>query len=287
MTTPQQASTMFAALYRKWYGRQRFICPILAVLVVAAIENFYLAKELIRIVEATGTVTLAVTPAAIAGAYTFVAWDFFDRAQRRDLSTADILRGALRLAIALPLGFALSALTQEGSVFLAFAIGVFPLNTISVILRQLANKKLNLEIGAAETHAQVAQLSGVDSSIADRIAEADVTTIAQLAWCDPIQLTMRTNLSFSYVIDIVSQALAWVYLESKLDALRPFGLRGAFEIRVLLCEDLKSSDPNTRAEANAVLPSAAAAVGMPLPGLMYAFDQMANDRATDFLYEAS
>jgi hypothetical protein len=259
------------------------------VLLIAGVGNFFLGKELARLALASSSnATIEITPAAIAGAYTFVAWDFITRVQRRNLSVGDILRGALRLGIAIPLGAAFAAVAKEqAGVFIAFAVGVFPLSTVSTILRQLLNKKLDLEIGAANGASQVVQLSGVDSSIAERIEDADVTTVAQLAWCDPIQLTMRTNLDFDYIVDICSQALAWVYLDKKLDALRPLGLRGAYEIRYLVCDDLKDPDPAVRAEAERLLPVVAAAAQLDPAALQYAFDQIANDPYTQFLYDAS
>ncbi len=275
----------FSHLYKRWYGRKRFITPISILFLIAAFENFYLSSELIQLLTNNGELSSAA--AAIAGAYTFVTWDFFGRVQRRNLVTADILRGALRMAIAVPVGFAFTALIAKGlGPFIAFAVGVFPLDTIKTILRRLANDKLKLELGADTAPDQVATLSGVDRSIADRIEDADITTIPQLAWCDPIQLSMRSSLAFDYVVDIVSQALAWVYLTDKLPVLRTFGLRGAFEMKVL-SDDLASNDQDVKAKAEAVLPVAAAAANIPLPGLMYALEQIAEDPATHFLYDAS
>lgn len=279
-----QVDSAFSGLYLRWYGRRRFIIPAIFVFAVAIIENFVLAQELIQLTASNPTFHTAA--AAIAGAYTFVAWDFFGRVQRRNLAAADILRGALRLAIAVPLGFAFGALSEGLASFLAFAIGVFPLETISTILRRLVNDKLKLEIGANTAPDQVATLSGIDRSIADRIENADITTIPQLAWCDPIQLTMRTNLAFDYVVDIVSQALAWVYFGEKLATLRPYGLRGAFELYVLT-QDLKSTDATEKAKAEAVLPVAAQAIGLSVEGFSYAIEQIAGDPATKFLYDAS
>jgi len=97
---------------------------------------------------------------------------------------------------------------------------------------------------------------------------------------------MRSSLAFDYVVDIVSQALAWVYLGEKLIILRTFGLRGAYEIRVLI-NDLSSPDPLRKARAEAVLPVAAAAAGMPLEGFVYALVQIAEDKATQFLLDAA
>src|SRR5580700_188503 len=283
--TIDNAPKDFDLLYRAWYGRHRYIVPITFVLAVAALENWVLANALLKLVASNGK--LDSVPAAIAGAYTFVTWDFFARVQRRNLLTSDILRGALRLVIAIPLGLALSTLSDGVAPFLAFAVGVFPLDTISTILRQLANKKLNLELGAAEAPSQVGKISDVDSSIADRIESADVTTIAQLAWCDPIQLTMRTNLPFAFITDLVSQALAWVYLETKLNVLRPLGLRGAYEIFRLLDVDLTSADAREKAQAEAALVAAAAAVSIAVDSLRYTFGQIAYDPATKFLREAA
>jgi len=137
------------------------------VFIIAAIENFYLARELIRLVTENAklaeNVILTTSAAAIAGAYTFVASDFFGRVQRRSLSTTDILRGALRLAIAVPIGFAFATLLSEGmGPFLAFGVGVFPLETISTILRRLVNDRLKLEIGANTAPDQIGTLAGID-----------------------------------------------------------------------------------------------------------------------------
>lgn len=282
--TRQEAPARFGVYYHQWYGRRRLVFPIILVALVAGSENFVLGQALLKL-DLSST-SIGVLPASIAGAYTFVTWSFFASAQRRSLLIADIMRGALRLAIAVPLGFAMAGLSNAAEPFLAFAVGVFPLDTISTILRQLANKKLTLELGAAGSPSQISQLSGVDAATADRIADADITTISQLAWCDPIDLTMRTNLRFGYVIDIVGQALSWVYLENKLDTLRTFGLRGAFEIREFVCKDLESPDTNRKAQAKAVLAAAAKGASMPLEGLRYAFQQIAYDRCTEFLYEA-
>jgi hypothetical protein len=249
VVTAVEAPIRFDVYYRKWYGRNRLVWPIILVLVVAGGENFVLAEALVKLdLSSTG---LAVLPASIAGAYTFVTWGFFASVQRRSLLISDIMRGALRLAIAVPLGFALAGLSEGSGPFLAFS-----------------------------------ELSGVDSAAADRIADADITTVSQLAWCDPIDLTMRTNLRFAYVIDIVGQALSWVYLEKQLEKLRPFGLRGAFEIRSFMDEELKSTDATKAGSAKAVLATAATSIGITPEGLANAFDQIAYDAATDFLYAA-
>lgn len=307
----ENASAVFDRMYRDWYGRGLYLMPILLVFLVSIYENFYLAgaiKTLLTFdqnkLDATGTFT--VTHAAVAGAYTFVTLDYFTRMQRRNLAIVDVLSGGLRMVMALPIGYAFASIDKSHGVALAFVVTALPVEFLATMARRLANKWLKLEIGADTSIDQVKSLAGVDAPIADRISNADITTITQLAWCDPIQLTMRTNLQFNFVLDIVSQALAWVYFEKRLERLRPLGLRGAVEIRNLVME-LSSESDLARNKASSVLPAAAEAAAilavsatpgqrvytpkksndeLSQAGILHAFEEIAYDPATEFLYEA-
>jgi hypothetical protein len=303
--TDKRVEDEFYQLYRWAYGRKWFIAPIAFAVVIALITNFVVAEDLIRLAKATDLKTgLLTAPAAMAGAYTFVTYDFFARVQRRCLLAADILRGGLRLAIAIPMGFAFAALFKdEVGPFIAFAVGVFPLGDLLAMLRQIANEKLNLKIGQARTGSRVVQLLGVDPNTADRIEDADISTIPQLSTCDPVDLAMRACLQFRFVANMCSQALAWIYLGakpdedssagakadddriSKLNELRPLGLAGALEIKDLM-RDLASPDPATGAKAKAVLDAAAAAVKLPVDGLRHTFEEIDSAPHAKFLHDA-
>lgn len=229
------AEEAFRKLYIDRYGLKHFILPLLLLLVIAGFSDFFLAQSLQESVKPGATPSkFPPAAAAIAGAFTFICWDFFARMQRLTLSRADILRAALRLLIAMPVGFAFATLLKEDiAPFVAFAMGAFPVQLIGVLLQRLMKTRLNLELAAQGARDQVFLLSGIDTPIAERIEDADITTITQLAWEDPVQLTMRTNLQFAFIIDIIGQALAWVYLEDKLKSLGVIGLHGAVEIRQL------------------------------------------------------
>jgi hypothetical protein len=184
------------------------------------------------------------------------------------------------------LGYSFShILKDEIGFFVAFAMGAFPLNIIFAALRQLGNNYLKLELGPANSSSQVAKLNGIDATIGERLADEDITTISQLAYYDPIQLTMRSNLSFGFVLDIVNQALGWLYVEDKLDRIRPIGLRGAFEIRVLVDNmDNADSAEIDKTRAQAAFQAAALACEMSEPALGYCFRQLAGDPFVDFIY---
>lgn len=307
--TVEHAKAKFDEMYKDWYGRRFYVIPILLVFLVSVYENFYLAnaiKTLLVIDASHQKDVFTISIAAVAGAYTFVTWDFFLRMQRRNLAIIDVLGGALRMVMALPIGYAAALIEASHGAALAFVIAAFPVQGLTTIARRLANKWLKLEIGADTSLHQVKTLAGVDAAIADRISNADITTITQLAWCDPIQLTMRTNLQFAFILDIVSQALAWVYLEKRLERLRPLGLRGAVEIRNLM-NGLKSKNEQKKKKAYAVLPAAAMAAAalearvkpgerpsapqkpteeLSIAGIRHAFEEIAYDPATIFLHEA-
>jgi hypothetical protein len=283
----------FEFLYLDRYGRQYFIAPIFALLVIAFVDASLVSETALSKI---GDVWQPVAPlssiavAAIAGAYMWVVSDFISRSRRLDLSPSDVLWATLRLAIAVPLGYSFASLFKDDSgPFISFALGAFPLETLTTALRRIANKKLGLDIGPSEATNQLIKLEGVDASIVDRLALQDLTTIAQLAYCDPIQVTMRSNLSFNFVVDIVGQALAWSYFTSdELAKLRRLGLRGAYEIHALM-EDLKETPPpwfpDCFEAAKSVLSNAARDLNIDVVALKYTFGQIAYDPYTEFLYE--
>jgi hypothetical protein len=240
------ADAAFKAFYTESFGRKFFVIPISFLFAVTIFGNFFLAQSLLDLLKPAATAKqLNIASAAIAGAYMTVCWSLFGDMQRRTLSRAGILRNALRLVVALPVGFAFAALLAEGlAPFAAFAMGAFPLQTIIVILQRQMKKRLELEaLDPKIARDQVFLLTGIDTPIAERIEDADISTITQLAWADPVQLTMRTNLQFAFILDIISQALAWVYLEDKLRSFGIVGLRGAVEIRSAL-KDVGVIDPD-------------------------------------------
>jgi len=223
--------------------------------------------------------------AAIAGAYMWVVGDFIWRARRMDFSPADVLWGTLRLFIAAPLGLSLGSVVKPDIwSFVAFGLGAFPLETIQMFLRQLSAKALQIDLGTTQK-SDLLNLDGVDQKLVDRLAYEDIMSIVQLAYCDPIQLTMRSNLTFNAVVDLVSQSLAWVYIGDKLPALRSLGLRGAYEIRQFLEHLGPQADALDRLNANRIVPSIAQRLGLAEDNMWYVITTIAYDPYTDFIYQ--
>lgn len=289
------ASARFAKMYNRRFGRRFFFCPtILIALIILVLASLVAEFAIDYSVDAAAVAKvdhiwksqLQLNPgaaAAIAGAYMWVVSDFISRSRRLDFSPTDIMWGALRLVIATPLGLSIGTILKDDVVpFIAFALGAFPLTTIIVMLRELANKQLGLQVGPSEQN-PLRQIDGIDKDLVDRLANEDINSVAQLAYCDPIQLTMRTNLTFNAVVDLVSQSLAWIYVGDKISQLRPLGIRGAYEVRQLI-DDRASTDEDIQRPANAIVPAIADILGLEGERVWFVLRQIAYDPYTDFIY---
>jgi hypothetical protein len=184
------------------------------------------------------------------------------------------------------LGIAFASVAKDSvGPFVAFALGAFPLEALSSKLRRLTDKGLGLEATPIEANDNVIRLQGINPTIVERLQSEDISTVTQLAYCDPVRVTMRSNLSFNFVTDCMSQALAWIYLEGNLEKLRPLGMRGAVEIKFLMDEldDPDEENADARARAIAALPKMAAAINQDPATLQIVFRQISEDPFTNFL----
>ena len=284
--SPSDASRVFIDLYHRRFGRRHFLFPIILTSFIVIIGSSLIAESITSSPSNIWKSQLSLSSAAVAalaGSYMWVVSDFISRSRRMDFSPADIMWGDLRLVISVPLGLSLGSIVPGGLDFIAFALGAFPLTTIQVALRQLSYKRLGLELGPTEKN-ELLLLDGIDKPLAERLANEDITSIVQLAYCDPIQLTMRTNLSFNSVVDLVSQALAWVYIVDRLTVIRPLGIRGAYEIHQLIADLGTSNDPHAKDAAEKIIPAIATKLELDNDKLWFVLRQIANDPYTDFIY---
>ena len=283
---PDKAASQFEKLYSKWYGRRFFLVPgVLLLLVGFAAVTSVALTGLARVGYLHNPVFNVpdTAMAATAGAYLWVVNDFTSRARRLDFSPADIHWAVLRLVIAVPMGYAFAAVAAKAvGPFVGFALGAFPLAALTSMLQRLADKSLG--IGATEEEAadDIIKLQGVNKAIVERLANEDVTTVTQVAYCDPVRLVMRAHLSFNFVTDCMNQALAWLYLPTELETIRPLGMRGAVEIKHLIeaYDDAANAD---HARAIAAFPKIAAAIKQDPDTLQLTFRAIARDPYTIFL----
>ena len=283
------ASAQFERLYARWYGRRFFVGPLLLLLLVGVIAITLVVLTVLHVNHYVSNPFFDIPNtaiAAIAGAYLWTVNDFISRARRLDFAPSDVFWGALRLIIAVPMGYAFAVIAPPVGPFVAFAIGAFPLAKVTTMLQQLANKNLNLAATEKEAKDDIIQLEGINKTIAERLINEDITTVTQLAYCDPVQMIMRSNLTFNFVTTCMNQALAWLYLKDELSTVRPLGVGGACEISYLITDYDDASNVHRKAahdRAVAAFPKIASALKQDPETLQFMFRQIAEDPYTIFL----
>lgn len=284
-----KALSSFTHMYDRTMSRQKFILPFSILALIALFETWAATGKSLQMIGFLKLNEEIVLPdialAAVAGAYMWVTFDFIQRHRRRDFTPSDLLMASLRLAMAIPLGYAFSTVAAKDiGPLIAFAIGAFPLEPLKVFLRRLALKRLNIEDKGDEAKGQVMNLEGINKDISERLGQCGIFTISQLSQVDPVMLTQRTNLSFNFILDCISQALAWNYFEEKLNLLRPYGLRGAHEIANFI-EDIDNGTTEEKGRATAALAQISDALSMSEDALQTPFREISKDPYTIFIHE--
>lgn len=291
LATDALVNDAFSKVYNHWFGRGRLLAPTWF---IGLIEFPYIFLGAMNATQALLPSPKWVAPftlqsialAAMTGAYILVTMDTIRRVVRRDLLPEDLQLTALRLAACVPLGYAFSSLVPDDQKpFIALAMTAIPLQQVADFLTQLAGKRTGMDIPAAAASPTLmdspSQLSGVDRSVCERLSAIGVNTITQIAYSDPVQLTMRTSMSFIFILDVVSQALAWVYIEDRLNGLRKMGLRGAFELAAL-----KGDAEHGNVNALVVMDQLPAILGLSAQQCANMLHQMTDDPYVQFLLTA-
>jgi len=287
------AARQFGVMFDRWYGRRNFAAAIVLLVTVATIAVTAVASSL--------PVTLGwLTPpslglphaaiAALAGAYMWVVDDLISRARRLDMEPSDLHWATLRLLISIPMGYAFSSVAiKELAPFIAFALGAFPITALTEMLRRLSKKSLSLEDTPLESADSIIKLDGTNREMVERLALIDLRTVLQIAYCDPVHTTMRSNISFNVITDLMGQALVRIYLRDGCNKIAPMGLRGAVEVRSFVVDlDYIGTDPDmlrNRQFAIDMLPDVAATLSLTQPELQFVLRQIANDPYSMFLSE--
>jgi hypothetical protein len=275
----------FRSDFDKWYGRRYYILPVLGLAVLTAICGWW--GCVILWVWTSGLNTSesmqGLVGAALAGAFVWVISDEIDRLRRRDFTSFDVYYYIFRILISIPFAWALTRLqvTLQVGIPVAFFLGAFPTSTLFTIARRLANRQFKLGEDAVAGTIELESLQSVGKDAAERFRDEGIFTITQLAYADPLDLTIRTNFDFNYVVDCVSQSLLWIYLGDKGKDLQPYSLRGAQEVAYFYA-NLTDSTPDPKAVA-ALQEMASTKLNMSKESLQCTLEQVAKDPYTEFL----
>ena len=280
-----QLCKRFAKHYGQRYGRRTFVIPLILLAAVAGIGTAGIAQTLLVSQGlSNGKAFPPVVLSALLGGFMWVLSDQLERFASRDFTSANVSNGVFRLLISVPFGYSLQAFIPSIGVPLAFLIGAFPTSSLFMIARRLAGQKLGLGEEAAEKKLQLESLQDITRTNAERFLDEGVSTIAELAWIDPIDLSIRANRDFNYVVDCMSQALVWIYFDDKMPALNRFSLRGAQEVDAFVAVLTSASpDPIRLAAAQECLKCAAEVLSVTPNALLHTLLQVKDDPYTRFL----
>lgn len=275
----------FRRRFNQRYGRRHYVLPGVLLAATSGLGLWSTAESVIGVTtgseRAVRLPTIAVS--AILGAYVWVVGDQLSRLRNRDFTMHDVYACSFRMIIAVPLGMSLAALLQEqAGPPIAFLLGAFPTQALLKLARRRAGQQLGLEEGLEEGPTELVKLQGVSRAVAERFQEEGITTISQLAWTEPVDLTIRTNFDFDFVLDCQSQALLWSYFQESTRKLFPFMMRGAMEVAEMLGRPLHGG-PNIELAPVSTLKAAAVELGMDANVLGETFLEVARDPYTQVL----
>jgi hypothetical protein len=282
---PKDRVRIFRRDFGRAYGRRWYVFPLLMLAFLSGWGLWGAAgtiKVWVKVATPDGTYMIDdIALGALLGGLTWVISDSLGRVRTRDFTTHDVYNAVFRLLIAVPLGYSLgSFLDVKFKVAMAILLGVFPTSTLFTIARRLGSKQLGLASDAADEagSSELEKLESVARATAERFRDEGVSSIVALAWTDPIDLTIRTNFEFSFVVDCISQALFWIYVRDDIQQLYVLSLRGAQEVSTFM-DSIQSGDEG----AKKTLGEAAARLKVSEEALVQTLTQVSDDPSTRFI----
>jgi hypothetical protein len=176
---------------------------------------------------------------ALVGGYVWGVFQICARSRSSELSPDDLYEIDLGLIAAVPVGIAFSLLTADlGGLrsFMAFAASAFPLRDVQRLFRQYATRKALESSDSGNSASRPAELhlgttiEGLSDQTLARLSELRISTVLDMAYCDPIRVMVQTGFPLPVIIDWVDQSLWALYsgdLKSKIDKL---GIRCSLDV---------------------------------------------------------
>jgi len=252
-------AVLFKVDFNAWYGRGFYFIPVAGLFILSAVCVWWSTSTLWSWIQGLSSANSmrGLVAAAIAGAFTWIISGEIDRLRRRDFTSSDVYYYLFRLLLCVPFGWSLSriAVSLDVAIPIAFFLGAFPTSTLFTIARRFTNERLKLGDSTTSGLLELESLQSVGKEIAERFKDEGISTIVQLAYTDPLDLTIRSNFEFNYVLDFISQALLWIYFGEKLKLLQIYSLRSAIEAHYLYRCITDDNDPQARATVNAIVDS--------------------------------
>ena len=190
---------------------------------------------------------------ALAGGFVWSLFQIINRALAGELGPPDLYEINLGILAAVPIGYACSLLTLQADklrVFAAFVASAFPVRESQLMLREYFARKI-LEATNARTLRPAERnlgtaIEGVSDETLARLGELHITTILDMAYCDPIRVMVQTGVPLPIIIDWMDQSLWALYAGDLKADFAKFGLRCSLDVCEFVDMHLRDRDGKKR-----------------------------------------
>lgn len=167
------------------------------------------------------------------GAYIFSHYDMIRRISSMDLTPTLMYKLWLKLLVGAILGYLVTSIItpHELKLITAFGLGIIPFDELSALIGRVASKSLNLSVeNVVADQPNLHKLQGLTVDVIDRLQEEGIVTTQHLAFANPILLLLKTNIEWTAILDMINQAVLYIFIGDKIEQLRTIGIRSATDI---------------------------------------------------------
>lgn len=171
---------------------------------------------------------------SLVGSYLWNCYELIRKTTNFDLTPDALTKMWLKLWIAAAVASIISVgITPALQPTVGFAIGLISIPVLFEIISDRASKVLNVKTTEGDASTAIKILQGATSDVIDTLNDLDIESTVQLAYCDPMNVMMSTNLPWVVIIDMIDQALLFNYIGADVAKIRGGGYRGSIEVATI------------------------------------------------------
>jgi hypothetical protein len=219
------------------------------------------------------------------GAYIFSHYDMLRRISTMDLTPSIMYKLWLKLLIGGVLGYLVASLIKppEFQFITAFGIGIFPFDKLRDFIGGVASKSLNLSPeGVLADQPNLHKLQGLTADVIDRLQEEGITTTQHLALANPLLILLKISIGWRAILDMINQAVLYVFIGDKIEQLRAIGIRSATEI-VNIRRLVNNDDEEKRNNGKKLIELIAAKISQDTVGTINLIETVADNFQVKFI----
>ena len=279
-------------LVKKYFNWKTYILPLaLTVLVVDFLVFGSLVRNGIIEIEKNHAFSFFynlpdISIMGFAGAYIWTHYDMLRRFYVIDLSPISIHNMWLRILVCGILAYLFGLmLSKPFDLFTAFAIGTFPMHSLSDFVRGQAQKRFPELTETRKSDApNLFFIQGMTKNYVERLEEENIDSVEHLALANPTRLLLRTNIEWTVLLDFIDQAILITYIGDKINDIRQTGIRCAMELSDLK-NDLKSTNETKKENANKVIDVIAGKLQWQKESVINLIYTLYDDPQLNFIYD--